>query len=226
MFSDKSIEIESHRHMSTSVDEHWEAPDEALEVILADILSPLVWSDIFASDQAVEVDLGSGSGKFLVEAAQKFPGRNFLGVERLLGRVRKTRRRAFRLGITNLRVLRMEIQYTVRYLFPKESISRFHLSFPDPWPKRRHHVRRVIDRDFFGALWSALVADGEVRIKTDHDGYFQQIVSVAEEPRLWHLLDWIDEGYPITNFEQDFLARNSPIHRLRLVKRNSAPRNV
>jgi tRNA (guanine-N7-)-methyltransferase len=212
--------------MTTSAGEHREVPDEALEVILADILSPLVWSDVFTSDQAVEVDLGSGSGKFLVEAAQKFPDRNFLGVERLLGRMRKTRRHAFRLGITNLRVLRMEIQYTVRYLLPKESISCFHLSFPDPWPKRRHHVRRFIDRDFFSALWSALVAGGEVRIKTDHDGYFQQIVRVAEEPRLWHLLDWIDDGYPITNFEQDILARNLPIHRLRLVKRNSVPRNV
>src|SRR4030081_795865 len=138
--------------MTTAAGEHREVADEALEVILADILSPLVWSDVFTSDQAVEVDLGSGSGKFLVEAAQKFPDRNFLGVERLLSRMRKTRRHAFRLGITNLRVLRMEIQYTVQYLLPKESISCFHLSFPDPWPKRRHHVRRVIDCDFFSAL--------------------------------------------------------------------------
>jgi tRNA (guanine-N7-)-methyltransferase len=212
--------------MTASVGEHWEAPDEALEVILADILSPLVWSDVFANDHAVEVDLGSGSGKFLVEAAQKFPDRNFLGVERLLGRVRKTRRRAFRLGITNLRVLRTEIQYTVRHLLPKESIFRFHLSFPDPWPKRRHHVRRVIDPDFFSALWCALVGGGEVRIKTDHEEYFQEILRVAKEPRIWHFLDWIEDGYPITNFEQDFLDRNLPIHRLRLVKRNSVPRNV
>src|SRR5437016_9776008 len=114
--------------MTASVGEHWEAPDEALEVILADILSPLVWSDVFANDRAVEIDLGSGSGKFLVEAAQRFPDRNFLGVERFLGRVRKTRSRAFRLGLTNLRLLRMEIQYTVRYVLPKESISCFHLS--------------------------------------------------------------------------------------------------
>jgi tRNA (guanine-N7-)-methyltransferase len=201
------------------------APDEALE-ISPDILSPLVWSEVFWNDLPVEVDLGSGPGKFLVEAAQGFPDRNFLGVERLLGRVRKTRRRAFRLAITNLRLLRMEIEYAVQYLIPKESIFRFHLSFPDPWPKRRHHVRRVVDRVFFGALWRALVADGEIRVKTDHEEYFRQIAHAAEESRLWNLLEWVDDGYPLTNFEQDFLAKGLPIHRLRLVKRHSAPWNV
>jgi tRNA (guanine-N7-)-methyltransferase len=203
-----------------------EVPDEALEIILADMLSPLAWSEVFWNDRPVEVDLGSGPGKFLVEAAHRFPDRNFLGVERLLGRVRKTRRRAFQLGITNLRLLRMEMEYTVEYLLLKESIFRFHLSFPDPWPKRRHRVRRVVGRDFFGALWRALVADGEIRIKTDHEGYFQQIVRAADESQLWNLLEWVDDGYPITNFEQDFLAKDLPIYRLRLVKRNAVPRNV
>jgi tRNA (guanine-N7-)-methyltransferase len=202
------------------------ADDEALEIALADILTPLVLPEVFWNDRPVEVDLGSGPGKFLVEAARKFSDRNFLGVERLLGRVRKTRRRAFQLGINNMRILRMEIDYTVQYLLPKESISRFHLSFPDPWPKRRHHVRRVVDRDFLGALWRALVADGDIRIKTDHQDYFQRIVRVADESGLWNLLEWVDDRYPVTDFEQDFIAKDLPIYRLRLVKRNSLPRNV
>src|SRR5215813_13000370 len=124
--------------------ERQEAPDQALEIVPPDILSPIGFSEVFWNDRLVEVDLGSGSGKFLVEAAQKYPDRNFLGIERLLGRVRKTRRRAFRLGINNLRLLRMEMEYAVTYLLPKESIFRFHLSFPDPWPKRRHRARRVV----------------------------------------------------------------------------------
>src|ERR1700751_3021575 len=141
----------SSRTLDIAFPERQEAPDEALEIVPPDMLSPIVFSEVFWNDSLVEVDLGSGPGTFLVEAAQKYPDRNFLGVERLLGRVRKTRRRAFRLGITNLRVLRMEIQYAVRYLLPKESISRFHLSFPDPWPKRRHTAHRVMDRECCGA---------------------------------------------------------------------------
>jgi len=202
------------------------APDEALEIILTDILSPIALREVFWNDRPVEVDLGSGPGKFLVEAAQKFPDRNFLGIERLLGRMRKTRRRAFELGIDNVRLLRMEMEYAVKYLLPRESIFRFHLSFPDPWPKRRHHVRRVVDREFFDALWRALIAEGEIRIKTDHEAYFQQIARVAGESQLWNLLEWADESYPVTDFEQDFLAKDSPIYRLRAVKRNSVPRNV
>ena len=202
------------------------APDEALEIALTDILSPIALREVFWNDRPVEVDLGSGPGKFILEAAQKFPDRNFLGIERLLGRVRKTRRRAFQLGIENLRLLRMEMEYAVTYLLPRESIFRFHLSFPDPWPKRRHHVRRVVDREFFGALWRALIAEGEIRIKTDHEAYFQQIARAAGESQLWNLSEWADESYPVTDFEQDFIAKDLPIYRLRAVKRNSVPQKV
>jgi tRNA (guanine-N7-)-methyltransferase len=209
-----------------ATEERQKAPDEALEIVPCDILSPLVFSEVFGNDRLVEVDLGSGSGKFLVEAAEKYPDRNFLGIERLLGRVRKTRRRAFRLGIQNLRLLRMEMEYAVKYFLPKESIFRFHLSFPDPWPKRRHQTRRVVDRDFFEALWRALVTDGEVRIKTDHEPYFRQIVRAAEASRPWQISDWIDEDYPVTDFEKDFLSKDLTIYQLRAVKRNALPQKV
>src|SRR6516165_6807433 len=209
---------------STSVEQG--APDEALEIVLSDIFSPIPLREVFWNEQPVEVDLGSGPGKFLVEAAQKFPDRNFLGIERLLGRVRKTRRRAFQLGIDNLRLLRIEMEYAVKYLLPRESIFRFHLSFPDPWPKRRHHARRVVDGDFLEALWRALVTDGEIRIKTDHEAYFRQITHTAEKSRLWQFPDWMDENYPVTDFEQDFLSKDLAIYRLRAVKRNVVPQNV
>jgi tRNA (guanine-N7-)-methyltransferase len=216
----------SSRTLDIALAERQEAPDEALQIVPPNMLSPIVFSEVFWNDRLVEVDLGSGPGKFLVEAAQKYPDRNFLGIERLLGRVRKTRRRAFRLGINNLRLLRMEMEYAVTYLLPRESIFRFHLSFPDPWPKRRHHARRVVDGDFLEALWRALVTDGEIRIKTDHEAYFRQIIHTAEKSRLWQFPDWMDENYPVTDFEQDFLSKDLAIYRLRAVKRNVVPQNV
>jgi len=202
------------------------SPDQALEIAVGDLLSPIRFREVFWNDLPLEVDLGSGPGKFIVDAAKSFPNRNFLGVERLLGRVRKTRRRAYQLGIVNLRILRMEMEYAVKYLFPRQSVSRFHLSFPDPWPKRRHQTRRVADREFFEALWCALMPDGEVRIKTDHEDYFKQIVRVAADSALWNFLPWIDDGYPVTDFEQEFLAKNSPIYRLRVGRRIAAPQKV
>jgi tRNA (guanine-N7-)-methyltransferase len=195
-----------------------------MELFPPSILEPLSLRGIFLTDRLVEVDLGSGPGKFLVESALKFPERNFLGIERLLGRVRKTCRVASEIGLTNLRVLRLELDYTVRYLLPEDSVWRFHLNFPDPWPKRRHHPRRVVDGEFLEAIYRSLIDDGEFWIKTDHEAYFQQITRTATASDLWNPIDWVDEGYPITDFEGQFLAKELPIYCLRLRKRTSDPR--
>jgi len=195
-----------------------------MELFPPSILEPLALREIFPTDRLIEVDLGSGPGKFLVESALKFPDRNFLGIERLLGRVRKTCRVAAEIGLTNLRVLRLELDYTVRYLLPENSVSRFHLNFPDPWPKRRHLMRRVVDEEFLQAIYRGLIDGGEFWIKTDHESYFQQISKAAIGSGLWSPTDWKDEGYPRTDFEEQFLAKGLPIYRLRLCKHNSAPR--
>jgi tRNA (guanine-N7-)-methyltransferase len=195
-----------------------------MELIPPSIFEPLSLREIFSTDRLIEVDLGSGPGKFLVESALKFHDRNFLGIERLLGRVRKTCRVASEIGLTNLRVLRLELDYTVRYLLPENSVWRFHLNFPDPWPKRRHHTRRVVDGEFLEAIYRSLIEGGELWVKTDHEAYFQQISKVAFASDLWNPLDWEDEGYPRTDFEEQFLAKELPIYRLRLGKRNSLPR--
>jgi len=193
--------------------------DNSPEVLALDVLWPLDFLKVFSDVRPIEVDLGSGSGKFLLQAAQRFPDRHFLGVERLLGRVRKTQRSALRLGLTNLSLLRLEIDYTVRYLIPPNSVSKFHLYFPDPWPKRRHQERRLVNHEFFAAVATALVPRGEFWIKTDHAGYFEQISQVAKRSAgLFTPLDWSAEGYPVSDFEEEFLSRGLSIYRLRLAK--------
>ncbi len=195
-----------------------------MELFPPSILEPLSLGEIFRPDRPLEVDLGSGAGKFLVGSALRFPDRNFLGIERLLGRVRKTCRAASEVGLTNLRVLRLELDYTVRYLLPENSVWRFHLNFPDPWPKRRHHTRRVVDGEFLEAIHRSLIDSGELWIKTDHEAYFQQITKAGAGSNLWQPMHWADEGYPLTDFEEQFLVKELPIYRLRLCKRNSDPR--
>jgi tRNA (guanine-N7-)-methyltransferase len=205
------------RIASTNLDP---ASPEQLEVVPVDIFKPFSFVAIFQNARPVEVDLGSGSGRFLIEAATQYPERNFLGVERLLGRVRKTLRSAGRLGLTNIRVLRLEIDYTVRYLLSPESVFRLHLSFPDPWPKRRHHSRRLIDQEFLAASATALVSGGELWIKTDHADYFDCISKAVDGRQdLFASVRWSEE-YPITDFEETYRAQSLPIYRLRLQKVN------
>ena len=198
--------------------------EQKYEVFPLDLCQPLLLGEIFGNDHPVEIDLGSGSGKFLIETGLRYPERNFLGVERLLGRVRKTRRKACHRSLANVRVLRVEIDYAVRHLLLPNSVSRFHLSFPDPWPKRRHHTRRLVDEEFLGAINTALEPNGELWIKTDHVEYFSWIEkNVTLAGATLAELPWEDE-YPSTDFDETFAAENTPIYRLRLRKVIRSPR--
>jgi tRNA (guanine-N7-)-methyltransferase len=193
---------------------------EQLEIIPTDILESLSFTAIFENERPIEIDLGSGSGRFLIEAARQYPERNFFGVERLLGRVRKTLRAASRLGLTNVRVLRLEIDYTVRFLLSPGSVSRLHLSFPDPWPKRRHSCRRLVDEGFLAASASGLAVGGELWIKTDHADYFQRITKAVDSRKdLFVCVPWSEE-YPRTDFEETYRSQNLSIYQLRLRKVN------
>ena len=98
----------------------------------------------------LEVELGSGDGSFLAQRAAAYPERNFLGVERLLGRLRKLDRKARRAGLTNVRLLRIEAGYFLEYLLPATSVHALHLYFPDPWPKRKHRKNRLVNERFPG----------------------------------------------------------------------------
>src|SRR5206468_10267410 len=88
---------------------------------------------LFPTAQPLEVELGSGDGSFLVEWARRHPEHNFIGVERLLGRIRKLHRKGLRAGLTNLLGIRLEAAYFMEYLLPPQSVQVLHVYFPDPW---------------------------------------------------------------------------------------------
>ena len=98
-------------------------------------------TEIFGNGQEYEVDLGCGDGGFLLAVAQQHPDRLYLGVERLLGRLRKVCSRGDRLGLQNVRALRAEGLYFLEWMVEPGSIRRLHYLFPDPWPKEKHHKK-------------------------------------------------------------------------------------
>ena len=180
-------------------------------------LSP---SELFTREAPLEVDLGSGDGSFALAMARQFPDRNFLAVERLLGRVRKTCKRATEARLPNLQVLRLEARYTVEWLLPHASVSRLHLLFPDPWPKVRHHRRRLINSEFLGALSKVLVPAGDFLFKTDHEDYFEWATDKLSLSKHFQSIAWDDQcgelsQYPQTDFEAQWLAEGRSVHKLR-----------
>lgn len=177
---------------------------------------PLDLPKIFGRSAPLHVDLGCGDGTFLFALAEKTPEKNFIGTERLLHRVKKACRKADK--IDNMRVLRIETSYAVRYLLPAESVEMFHLLFPDPWEKRRHHQRRIVGLEFLRAIHAALVPDGVLRVVTDHRDYFDKIQEVAARSGDFRIAPNGAEDYPASTFEEKFKQQGIEIYRLELRK--------
>jgi tRNA (guanine-N7-)-methyltransferase len=171
---------------------------------------------MFGRIAPLEVDLGCGDGTFLCALAEQRPHNNFLGIERLANRVRRACRGSARLG--NVRVLRVETNYAVNYLLPRNSVEVFYLLFPDPWPKRRHHRRRIVTNDFLRVISSALVENGMVRIATDQLDYFEYIRRCSEQSPEFEIDDSKREELPVSTFEKRFKRDGTPIYRLELRK--------
>lgn len=198
-----------------------QVPDD-VQVLPHDYVWPLDLEETFGGcGGSLHVDAGCGDGGFLLEMAHRYPQQRFLGIERLLGRVRKICRAACRERLANVRVLRIETSYAIRYLLPPGSVSFLYVFFPDPWPKERHHERRLITPDFLDAAHRALAGGGELRIKTDHAGYAEAIAEALGQVAGWQALPWAEvaDGTPIlTDFERQFLNEGRTVHRYLMKK--------
>ena len=127
----------------------------------------------FSPSRPLEVEVGCGKGRFLTTRAAAHPERDFLGIERMLGRVHSFDEKCRRLKLTNAHVLRLEALYTFWYLLPAHGAARVYVFFPDPWPKRKHHSHRLFGPLFLKALWKRLADGGRVEFATDHEEYFR-----------------------------------------------------
>src|SRR5213082_1085365 len=191
--------------------------EAAGEYVPKSLTSALEFDRIFSHFASIEIDLGCGDGAFLTAMARGNPEHNFLGIERLLGRVSKVCRKVVRENLKNTRVLRIEVAYAVSNLLPADSITAFHLLFPDPWPKRRHHRRRAFTTEFLSCIHRALIGGGLFHVATDHADYFHQIERVIAATDTF-VVSAEQHDFPLTAFEQKFVARGLYVHRLLLRK--------
>jgi tRNA (guanine-N7-)-methyltransferase len=181
----------------------------------ATVMGPLPLAESFPHPgRTMEIDMGCGKGRFLLARARRRPEVNFLGIDRLLGRIRKIERRAIRTGMDNVRLLRMDAYYTATYLIPAASVATYHVFFPDPWPKTRHHRHRLFNEAFMDALARTLVPGGEVHLATDHLPYFDEIAAIVrDDPRFAPAPVEFPTDEERTDFELLFMERK-PIGRL------------
>lgn len=174
----------------------------------ASYVAKLPICDLFVTAQPIEVELGAGDGSFLVAWAAQNPARNFLAVERLLGRLRKAERKIRRAGLANARLLRIEAGYFLQYMLPAHSVAALHIYFPDPWPKRKHHRHRLINDHFTEVAATVLQPNGAIYLRTDDNPYFAQMTEAFARNKTFHAVATPpDLQSVLTDFERDFHAR-------------------
>ena len=175
---------------------------------LPTILEPLRLTELFPRPQPLEVELGCGDASFLIEHARRHPTTNFIGVERLLGRLQKLDRKGRRAGLNNARGIRIESAYFLRYLLPPNSTTALHIYFPDPWPKKKHRRHRLINEQFPALARAALAPGGHVFLRTDDTDYFGQMNEVFGAAKEFTKVETPPALAEITtDFERDFNAQ-------------------
>lgn len=186
-------------------------PELKLLHVPDDWLKRLAPAVMFPVEQPLEVELGSGDGSFLAHHAAEHPERNFIGVERLKGRIYKLDKLGVRMGLENLRLMRIEIGYFVQYLLPPGSVRAFHIYFPDPWPKKRHHKNRLFQDAFMPHAAAALAPGGVIYLRTDNLEYFEQMLEVGNRAAGFEPVETPAELKDRrTDFEEHFNARGVP----------------
>ena len=132
-------------------------------------------------ERPLEVDIGSGKGRFLVARSGAFPETNFLGIERQRIRIDSSGRRCERAGRDNVRLFRMEGYYAISQMVPAAYVANYYFFFPDPWPKARHHDQRLFNPAFMDALHRTLEDGGCLHVATDHLPYFEEIFELLQK---------------------------------------------
>ena len=194
-----------------------------IDLELDTIKIPLVWSEIFGRDAPTDIEIGSGKGKFLNETAALHPERNLLAVERSPKYQRLCCDRAARRGLTNVRLVRTTGEDLLFRLLAAESVQNFFVLFPDPWPKKRHHKRRLIKPEVVEAMHRALVPGGSLLIKSDHQGYAEIIGEVLANASGFIPIDPAQAfaDLPVTGFEVKYLAGGRTIRSFAIRRVNS-----
>lgn len=188
-------------------------------LVLGQCPTPLDWRALFGNDHPVELEVGSGKGLFLANAARANPGHNFLGIELAKTYARRASERVARLGLTNVKVYPGDARPILARFVPAASLRAVHVYFPDPWWKKRHRKRRVFSESLVADIERGLEPGGDLQVATDVEEYFGVICALmATRPRFLdiplpepkapeHELDYL------TNFERKYRIEGRPIYR-------------
>ncbi len=195
------------------LDENYIIPVDSLGLIVD-------FNEYFDRPGPLEVEIGVGKGKILLYLAQKYPERNFVGIEWSAKYYRYSADRMRRWGIKNVKMLRTDARELFIDRIKDESIDVVHIYFPDPWWKKRHHKRRLFIPEFCNAIFRTLKPKGKIYIATDYPEYYEQIRNNLLSVDGFKEVEYDSpEGTEVkTNYEEKWLKEGREIYRLAVQK--------
>ncbi len=179
---------------------------------------PAIFGDALDSPRSPVVDIGFGRGEFLMNLAEHAPTTAHIGIEYSFKRVLKMTRRLARSELKNVRLLDCPAEVAMEELFQPGSVSCIWVNYPDPWPKKRHFRRRLLQPEVVGRLADRLERGGVLNVATDHVEYAEFIDSVlSAEVRLENIYDPVPfrsevEGRLPTAYEREWRAEGRNLH--------------
>ena len=181
------------------------------------------WDQLFENGNPVEIEIGCGKGRFIINSAMAYPEINYIGIERALRYFRIMKERVVRRELTNIRLLRDDAVFFVESYIPDDAVSAYHVYFPDPWPKKRHRKRRLFNPQFLDQVVRTLAKGGTLDFATDYVEYYDEIRSLFDASDTLTGSEEIPEsvkelGGDLTNFETKYAAEGRAIHRGAYVK--------
>ena len=178
---------------------------------------PLDWTACFGRSAPLHLELGFGDGEYLERRAAAEPSENWVGVEVSWFSMRRMLRRLERTRLTNVRLVQVDAAFALRRLFPDASLYEVAVNHSDPWPKKRHHERRLVESRFLSVLASRLRMHGRATIVTDHPEYADWIArALSSVPELASVFptERVHEltGRSPTRYERKARRAGSTIH--------------
>ena len=178
------------------------------------------FAELFGNDHPIEIEVGMGKGKFIMELAGRYPEVNFIGIERYPSVLLRAIKKCAELELTNIYFLCVDARELSDIFAPGE-VDRIYLNFSDPWPKDRHAKRRLTSPDFMKVYDVVLARNGRLEFKTDNQGLFAYSLRSIPEAG-WRIEAFtrdlhhseLAEGNVMTEYETKFSAMGNPICKL------------
>jgi tRNA (guanine-N7-)-methyltransferase len=172
-----------------------------------------LWQYVFGNPRPVEVEIGCGTGTFILHAAAENPATNYYGIERAYRRARRLVADVDKRGLDNTRILAADAGCVVVNVIPDDSVHAYHIYFPDPWWKRRHFGRRYFTPEFASGLQRTLMPGGTLYLATDVEEVMERMLAaVTAGTTLVRHPERRSPRRGMTNFERKGLLRGADIH--------------